>query len=93
MNYGRILKTKLESGCSLEEALLHLRMTGASPMDVARALVTTKGVSPGEAQRMLTKPGAWKGVRQKVDGIRRKVLERVRKASGGGRTRPGKSHE
>lgn len=91
MNYGRILKAKLDSGCSLEEALLHLRMKGASPLDVARALVTTKGVHPGEAKRMLTKPGAWKGVRQKVDGLHRKVLERVRKASGGRENPPGKS--
>ena len=81
MQYGRVLKSKLDSGSSLEEALTHLRMMGASPGEVMKALIETKGLGLGEAKSILGKPEAWRGIKKNAHKLHERIMTTIRKAS------------
>jgi hypothetical protein len=81
MKYGNVLKSRLDSGSSLEEGLTHLRMMGASPIEVMRALFETKSVNLGEARSILGKSEAWKGM---TGNARRLLSSGLRRNNSGG---------
>jgi hypothetical protein len=81
MKYGNVLKLKLDSGSSLEEAILHLRMLGASPIEIIKALMQTKRINLGEAKMILGKSDAWKEIARNAGKLHKRVLTTIRKAS------------
>jgi hypothetical protein len=81
MKYASILKSRLDSGSSLEEAITHLRIIGASPRDVMKALIETRKVNLGEAKLILQNSKAWKDITVKAEKLRGKVVKTIRNAS------------
>jgi hypothetical protein len=79
MKYGNVFKLKLDSGSSLEEAILHLRMMGASPMEIMKALMQTKRISLGEAKMILGKSEAWKDMARNADKMHKRILTTIKR--------------
>lgn len=81
MKYSDILKSKLDSGSSLEEAISQLKTIGASPTDVMKALLETRKIDLGEAKVILGKSKAWKSIQTKADKLHGKIMIRIKKGA------------
>jgi ribosomal protein L7/L12 len=73
------LASQLAEGSSFEAALVSLRERGASPVDAIKAIREARGVSLGEAKRLLFESKAWQLENEAADRLHEQVLAALRK--------------
>lgn len=57
--YTALLADLMAGGVLLEEALLKLRIAGATPVETIKAIRIVQGVSLGEAKQVIVHSPAW----------------------------------
>jgi hypothetical protein len=63
VTYRELLKSTLDQGMPVEQALEFLRGHGASPFEAAQAVEEATGVTPEEARAIVARTRAWAGPR------------------------------
>jgi hypothetical protein len=81
--FAALLASLLSQGVSLEAALAHLKVEGATPIEAIKAIAQVQAVSAGEAKRLFSQSPAWAKEVAAGDALHRQVialLEKERKS-------------
>lgn len=58
-DFAPLLRAQLDGGVSREEALAHLKLAGASPVETIKAVREVLGVTLAEAKKIFEASPAW----------------------------------